>query len=192
MYPTLNEQLVSKVLESYGDNVEAAIEKLEELKLNGGGGGEGSRMDESVQEGSSSSVHHEERIYEKWMAPFLQELTQAKDLEDVKLRLSRLLAAYEEAVIENFKQNSDEIKSVKKEFEVLKKNNTILAQAVALQHEKLKSKSMKNEEIEKLKETVVQYEERVRNLELANYTLTMHLQQAVGHNYRDQGPPDVC
>eukprot|EP00210_Caulerpa_lentillifera_P005713 g5463.t1 len=72
MYPTLNEQLVSKVLESYGDNVEAAIEKLEELKLNGGGGGEGSRMDESVQEGSSPSVHHEERIYEKWMAPFLQ------------------------------------------------------------------------------------------------------------------------
>jgi len=170
--------------------VEAAIEKLEQLKLSGNG--EGSRLEDPVQEGSSSMPPPEQKIHEQWMGPFLQELTQAKDPEDVKLRLGRLLAAYEDAVIENFKQNSEEIKSVKKEFELLKKNNTILAQAVALQHEKLRQNSAKDEDLEKLKQTVVQYEDRVRNLELANYTLTMHLQQAVGHKYQEQGPPDIC
>eukprot|EP00210_Caulerpa_lentillifera_P008347 g7961.t1 len=185
MFHTLDEETVANVLESCGEDVEAAIEKLEKLQLSNGGGGGEVDAAPPMGEPSSSSVHTQ------WMEPFLHELSQATDQEDVKLRLVRLLVGYEEAVVENFKQNSEEMKSAKNEFEMLKKNNAILAQAVASQHEKLKQNLTRDEDLEKLRQTVMQYEDRIRSLEVANYSLTMHLQKALGHNCQEHRPPDI-
>ncbi|MCE2056129.1 hypothetical protein HAX54_044097 [Datura stramonium] len=49
--------------------------------------------------------------------------------------------------------------------------------SVAIQHERQKERS-RNQEVQQLKQLIVQYQEQLRTLEVNNYSLKMHLQQA--------------
>jgi len=170
---------VAGVLESCGENVEAAIEKLKQLQV--------------TVEGSKTNMDqkHTSSIHDHWIEPFFNNLSQASNQADAKSRVRSLLAAFEEAAIENFKQNSDEMKTIKDEFLALRTNNSILAQAVVSQHGKLKQKTVRNEELDQLKQSMTQYEERVKDLELANYSLTLHLRKALDQNSEDHRPRDI-
>lgn len=167
------------VLESCGENVEDAIEKLKQLQV--------------TVEGSKSTMDqkHTSSVHDHWIEPFFNTLSQASNQEDAKSRLRSILAAFEEAAIENFKQNSEEMKTIKDEFLALRTNNSILAQAVVSQQGKLKQNKARNEELDQLKQRVKQYEERVKDLELANYSLNLHLRKAVDQNYEDHRPRDI-
>ncbi|KAF3637239.1 putative mitogen-activated protein kinase kinase kinase 12-like [Capsicum annuum] len=67
---------------------------------------------------------------------------------------------------------------LKEQIEMIFRDNTILKRAVAIQHERQKEFNDKNQEVHQLKQLLVQYQEQLRTLEVNNYSLKMHLQQA--------------
>ncbi|XP_047950836.1 uncharacterized protein LOC125196385 isoform X2 [Salvia hispanica] len=57
-----------------------------------------------------------------------------------------------------------------------------LQKAVSVQHERQEEFEEMGQEMLRLKQLVVQYQEQVRTLEANNYVLTMHLRQAEQNN----------
>lgn len=80
--------------------------------------------------------------------------------------------------------------------EELARENAILKRAVQIQAGRIQEAAGKEQELAGLRAMVGQYQERLRALELSNYSLALHLQKATGggggdlaasHNHR----PDV-
>ncbi|OMO75690.1 hypothetical protein COLO4_25940 [Corchorus olitorius] len=71
---------------------------------------------------------------------------------------------------------------LKEQMQALVQQNTVLKRAVVIQHERQKESEDKNNELQHLKQSVSQYQEQLRTLELKNYALTMHLKQAQQSN----------
>ncbi|KAI4379488.1 hypothetical protein MLD38_005778 [Melastoma candidum] len=71
---------------------------------------------------------------------------------------------------------------LKQQLEALIHENTILKRAVTIQHERQKDYDEKAQELGHLKQLISQYQEQLRALEVNNYTLTMHLRQALQSN----------
>ncbi|XP_047325166.1 uncharacterized protein LOC124928955 [Impatiens glandulifera] len=64
-------------------------------------------------------------------------------------------------------------------IEALTRDNTILKRAVSIQHQNhTESEDDKKREVENLKQIISQYQEQMRTLEMNNYALKIHLQQA--------------
>lgn len=75
--------------------------------------------------------------------------------------------------------------------EVLREND-ILKRAVRVQNAKLHEKSSVEAEVGQLRSLLGQYQEQIRTLEVNNYSLALHLQQATGGNALSSSrPPDV-
>ena len=79
-------------------------------------------------------------------------------------------------------------------MEHMMKENTLLKRAVAIQHARMTAATEKDQQISQLQSMLGQYQERVRALELSNYSLSLHLKHATGgrNSLMDGGPPDVC
>eukprot|EP00955_Chlamydomonas_euryale_P051339 354857-Chlamydomonas_euryale.AAC.23 len=75
----------------------------------------------------------------------------------------------------------------------VQRENHILKRAVQIQNAKLNEKSAAEAELGQMSAVMAQYREQIRTLELSNYSLTMHLQQATaGGTLEGSGrPPDV-
>lgn len=76
--------------------------------------------------------------------------------------------------------------------EQMTKENGVLKRAVAIQHARMNAAGEKDLQIVQQQGLLEQYQERVRTLELSNYSLSIHLKQATGMCSMDRGPPDVC
>jgi hypothetical protein len=59
--------------------------------------------------------------------------------------------------------------SYKEQFDAVIKENTILKRAVAIQHVRQKEHDERNQELEQLKQLVVQYREQIRSLEVQHF-----------------------
>ncbi|TVU10820.1 hypothetical protein EJB05_44372, partial [Eragrostis curvula] len=119
----------------------------------------------------------------QWVDILVNEMMTASSTDDAKARASRVLEVFESSmtsrigadVLQSFqKENS----VYKEQFEAVIKENTILKKAVAIQHERQKEHEERSQELQQLKQLVVQYQEQVRSLEVNNYALSMHLRQA--------------
>ncbi|KAL6854545.1 hypothetical protein ACP4OV_019107 [Aristida adscensionis] len=132
----------------------------------------------------------------QWVEVLVNEMASASNLDDAKARASRVLEVFERSMTSctgadaqlNFqKENS----VYKEQLEAVLKENTILKKAVAIQHERQKEHDERGQELQRLKQMVIHYQEQVRNLEVNNYALSMHLRQAQqgssipGHFHRD-------
>jgi hypothetical protein len=72
------------------------------------------------------------------------------------------------------------------------RENAILKRAVQIQNAKLQEASAKDQELAGLKQLLGQYQERLRHLELSNYSLALHLQKATDDRSQTANrPPDV-
>jgi hypothetical protein len=72
------------------------------------------------------------------------------------------------------------------------RENVILKRAVQIQNTKLQEASAKDQEVAGLKQLLGQYQERLRHLELSNYSLALHLQKATDDRSQPTNrPPDV-
>lgn len=72
------------------------------------------------------------------------------------------------------------------------RENAILKRAVQIQNAKLQEASVKDQELAALKQLLGQYQERLKHLELSNYSLALHLQKATdGNSATVNRPPDV-
>lgn len=132
----------------------------------------------------------------QWVEILMNEMASASNSDDAKARASRVLEAYGKSTsscirTEAMQKYQKEILLYKEQFEAVIKENTILKKAVAIQHERQKEHEERNQELQQLKQLVMQYREQIRNLEINNYALSMHLRQSQqgnsipGHFHRD-------
>jgi hypothetical protein len=77
----------------------------------------------------------------------------------------------------------------------LLKENAIFKRAVQIQASRMQAKNGLEEEVASLRNALSQYQEQCRRLELHNYSLAMHLQQATSSSttggHFSHHPPDV-
>ncbi|RCV10898.1 hypothetical protein SETIT_2G145100v2 [Setaria italica] len=132
----------------------------------------------------------------QWSEVLVKEMMSASNTDDAKARASGVLEVFERAMtsrigaeaLQNFQKEN---LVYKEQFEAVIRENAILKKAVAIQHERQKEQDERSQELQQLKQLVVQYQEQVRSLEVNNYALSMHLRQAQqgssipGHFQRD-------
>ncbi|KAG4947854.1 hypothetical protein JHK84_041299 [Glycine max] len=81
---------------------------------------------------------------------------------------------------------------LKEQIEALTKEKNCFKSAFRIQLERLSDYENKNQELQQLKQLVSQYQEQIRTLEVNNYALRMHLNQAQQYNpFPGRFPPDA-
>ncbi|KAG6530257.1 uncharacterized protein LOC122043144 [Zingiber officinale] len=214
-FPDLDIELVQRVFETSGSNLDAAIKNLIELLSSSQG-----RSLDSAFVNNSVPISPDVRLpSEDSMAGsssgrpdatsnlpvnrsgcvelLLKELTSAADLNDAKTHASRILELFEKFVAartshEAFESLSKENEKWKQQVEVLLHENNILKRAVSIQHEWQRTFDAQNEEVQQLRQMLSQCKEQIRTLEMNNYTLGVHLKVAQqSSSFPGRHHPDV-
>ncbi|CAH8378883.1 unnamed protein product [Eruca vesicaria subsp. sativa] len=178
-FPNLELTVIVKALEEHGNDLNAAMKTLYALAS-----AEEKRAQESETDGGgtfAASDNHSASAND-WVALLVREVTQSSGTDDAKARAQRVLGALEKVLSaraheEAGKKFQEESVAVQQQMEALIKDNTVLKRAVAIQHERQKALEDANQQLEFLKQLIPQYQEKVRNLEVNNYALKMHLEQ---------------
>lgn len=215
MFSNLNPELVESVLRNHNNKIEDAIESLHALSLGDVTANNMSQRLDSTMNGNSMAlpggrmpeqkvegIHDPESTFDsantiegsKWVDMFVHEMMNATDLDDARGRASRILEAFERTTISQSRV-SDELEhaSLKEHMQALLRDNQILKRAVAIQHERNSEQEEKTREVQQLKNVLCQYQEQLRNLELTNYSLKVHLQRAQeSSSIPGKFHPDVC
>ncbi|KAK4410620.1 hypothetical protein Sango_0135000 [Sesamum angolense] len=211
LFPDMEVQLLEKALKEAGDDLDSAINSLNELHLGYAKGYPGSAAEENpnIEKGATltggNAVPLEEPQFQnnlpvdgaEWVDLLVREMMTATSIDDARSRAGRVLESLEKSistrasaeVAEGFhKENM----MLKEQIEVLLRDNAILKRAVAIQHERQKEYDERNQEVLQLKQLVAQYQEQLRTLEVNNYALTLHLRQAQqGNSIPGRFNPDV-
>ncbi|CAM8923050.1 unnamed protein product [Rhodiola kirilowii] len=205
-FPSMDKQLIKKVLDECGDDLDSAIRSLNELclgfsdvsnagKLNGAPGPNSqhetqaavSVNGETVSSEGQSAQHNLPMDGAQWVELFVSEIMSASNMDDARERASRALEALEKSIVaragaeaaQSFQQENG---MLKEQTQALVQENSILKRAVAIQHERQKDYEDKSQELQHLKQMISQYQEQLRTLEVNNYALAMHLKQSQQSN----------
>lgn len=117
---------------------------------------------------------------------FVYEMMSATDVNDARGRAARILEDFELSVTPPSRAAKElEHASLKEHFQSLLNDNQILKRAVAIQHERTLEQEERMKGVEQLKHVLSQYQEKVRSLELTNYSLKLDLQRAQGGFHAD-------
>ncbi|PHT52328.1 hypothetical protein CQW23_06790 [Capsicum baccatum] len=218
VFSDMDKQLVEKALEECGDDLDSAIKRLNELRLGSGdnlrpvAGTSGATHDStsqfltqgvatndgetsSVEDLSAAKVVHLEG--KEWVELFVGEMMNASNIDDAKARASRTLEMLEKSICARATEEAagfqQENMMLKQQLEALIRENAILKRAVSIQHERQKEYEDRGNELNQLKQSLAQYQEQLRTLEVNNYALSMHLKQAQQSNNSIPGRfnPDV-
>ncbi|KAL4179784.1 hypothetical protein AMTRI_Chr13g121810 [Amborella trichopoda] len=203
LFPSMDEQLLERALLECGHDLDSAIKSLNNLCL---GFAEGQLVSptteldasigantvlpsEGLVNGDNASSTNEDipsdipKDGAEWVELFVWEMTNASNVEDARVRASRILKALEKcigsragAMVADSIHKENVI--LKEQAEVLLRENNILKRAVTIQHERIKEYGERCRELQHLKQLMSQYDKQVRNLEVNNYALKIHLQQA--------------
>lgn len=210
-FPDMNTQLLERALEECGNDLDSAIRSLHQLRLESVKENIVSteKSDGSMEKGATigngdvppsnnlSSPNNLPVDGAEWVDLIVKEMMSSSNVEDAKLRASRVLEALEKSIssragaeaAQNFQKEN---MTLKEQMELLFRENNILKRAVTIQHERQKEYDDKNQELQSLKQLVSQYQEQLRTLEVNNYALTMHLKQAQqGNSIPGRFHPDV-
>ena len=209
LFPGMSDETIAHVLEACGEDVDAAIRRLNELQLEHGGvehGGEQQQQQRQQQQQQqnedakrdTADEGHEEtggRVKAAWVDALVSEMSQARDVDDAKRRAVGVL----EGVLEDYDRDrgcrasasgrgGDGDRDVDgagdaAQQATLLKENALLKRAVAIQNGKIHELG-----------------EKCKGLELERYSLPVHLKQATtpsrwrpdgGEHGGENGPPDV-
>ena len=185
LFPGMSDETIAHVLEACGDDVDAAIRRLNELQLEtmiqtkDGLEEKGERGKED--ECSISTTRRS--VKAGWVDAIVSEMSAARDVEDARRRAAGVL----ERVLE------DHEKDLEKEpekgnrgcglqhsqvIETLQKENALLKRAVGIQNGKIHELGEKCKGADELLAKFEEMKERCQALELHNYSLQVHLKQA--------------
>jgi len=134
---------------------------------------------------------------EQWVDLLVKEMTSATSVDDAKSRAGRVLEMLQKVISDQVTEEAargfeTENHALKERFEALCQENGVLKRAVVIQHEMLKEGEGKEKELKQFKEMVEHYQEKVRMLEVNNYALSVHLNQALqGNSLGGRCNPDV-
>lgn len=188
LFPSMRDETIAQVLEACGEDVDAAIRRLNELKLEGaehedakvdrGIESDGKRVEGRVKGGdkastSMSSVSKADKIEIKsaWVEALVSEMSQARDVDDAKGRAAR--------VLEGVLQDNDVWPSSRPAADVnLQRENALLKRAVGIQNNKIHELGEKCKGVEELVSKLEEANHRCQALEMHNYSLQVHLREA--------------
>ncbi|XP_022872823.1 uncharacterized protein LOC111391791 isoform X2 [Olea europaea var. sylvestris] len=200
LFPDMDSQLLEKVLEESGNNLDAAIKSLQGLRL---GYAESMVSNTSfsaeVNAGATPTLGDAVLLEDsqvqnnlpvdgaEWVELVVKEMMSATSLDDARFRATRVLESLEKSISaragaeasQNFQKEN---MMLKEQIEALLRDNVILKRAVSIQRERQKEYDESNQEVQQLKRLVAQYQEQLRTLEVNNYALTMHLRLAQQSN----------
>ncbi|GAB2269501.1 hypothetical protein Dimus_004418 [Dionaea muscipula] len=185
-FPLMDKQLLEKALEECGDDIDAAIKRLHELHLVSSeensvpvGDLEKNEVNDATGDDTTKDTANQNTLPAdgaQWVELFVREMMSATSLDDARARAAKLLEVVEKSI--SSRACTEAAETFQKENVMLKEQNTILKHAVVIQHERQKEYEDMARELQHLKQLVPQYQEQLRNLEVSNYTLRMHLEQA--------------
>ncbi|CAM0147984.1 unnamed protein product [Urochloa decumbens] len=199
--PAMRPKFIEKALEEGGNNFDLATKYLLNLHAqsaecdaaHGYQSPDGMTTEDQVP--TEDSVPWPENLPSsstQWSEVLMNEMSCASNTDDAKARASKVLEFFQSRICAEALQNFQKENSIYKEqFEAVIRENAILKKAFAIQHERQKEQDERSQELQQLKQLVVQYQEKVRSLEVNNYALSMHLRQAQqgssipGHFNRD-------
>lgn len=183
LFPEMSDDSILAVLQEYGDNMDAAIKHLTELRLS---------TDKTVIEDGDDTVlnvksHETKEMTEEdstkaaksaddWVDALVQEMSAAKNVPDAKARAAKILQSFERAAVEHSLKTSQP-----RELEETLKENALLKRAVAIQNAKIQELSADgaaNGEVARLRAAVEELQQRLHAAEVQNYSLQLHLKQA--------------
>uniref|UniRef100_A0ACD5V633 Uncharacterized protein n=2 Tax=Avena sativa TaxID=4498 RepID=A0ACD5V633_AVESA len=222
LFPHMDPQLLERALEASGDDLDSAIRSLNDLRLESAEAILSSAVCESENglstalklsaEGVVSNGHLDvisgnppatdncqtNHHSSEWVELFVREMTSASDINDARARASRALEVFEKSIME--RTGAEAVQNLHKENAMLKeqlaivlRENAVLKRGVAIQHERQKEYDDKTHEVHNLKQLVLQYQEQIKTLEINNYALRVHLQQAQQNSSMPgRFHPDVC
>jgi len=195
LFPYMDNQLLEKALDECDNDLDAAIKRLHDLSLGYGAVNSDSQkepnatMEKAVTDGEAAlpANHPPQQNLEmggaEWVELFVREMMIASSVDDARSRATKVLESLEQSI--NVRASAEaaqtyhkENVTLKEQIELLLRENSILKRAVAIQHERQKEYDDKNQEVQHLKQLLTQCQEEMRTLQVNNYALTMHLQQA--------------
>ncbi|KAG6431561.1 hypothetical protein SASPL_109640 [Salvia splendens] len=191
MYHEDKLRFLGKAFKESGDEMDSAIKRLNELKLS-----VAEIVSDIVQE-TNIQFSAQECCYKRgiiswkqfavngaeWVELLVGQVINASHIQQARERVAQALESLQQSICENViigvqSLQKESLLQKQQQLEKLLDEKTILKQAVSVQHERQKE----FEEMLRLKQLVVQYQEQVRTLEANNYVLTMHLRQAQQSN----------
>ena len=116
----------------------------------------------------------------EWIEALVREMTSAADVNDAHQRAERVLTAFEATVKQNVVGGAGEGAGTAGDTQNLVKENVILKRAVAIQNQRLEEHEVTKNQIVELQRMVLSYQERLQNAERQNYSLGVHLKEAMG------------
>ena len=144
---------------------------------------------EATAAGSCSPA---ERSAEQWVQAVVSEMASARDMEDAQARAARVLQSFESQVqAAERRAVSKEVAALHAQVAELARGNTILKKAVQIQNTRMQDVTDKDAQLVALQQALAQQQEKIRILELSNYSLNMHLRQAESNPMPQHRHPDV-
>ncbi|KAJ9179020.1 hypothetical protein P3X46_010850 [Hevea brasiliensis] len=194
LFPHVDSQLLERALFESSNDLDSAINSLNEHHLESAEHNSGSAEEASLnaEQGTlpndgdaaaseNTSVPSNVPVDgAEWVDLFVREMMSAANVDDARARASRVLEILERSISKHAAEDAaqslqKENLMLKEHIEVLMRENTILKRAVAIQHERQKEFEDKHRELQQL---VSQYQQQLKTLEVNNYALMMHLRQA--------------
>ncbi|XP_062223869.1 uncharacterized protein LOC133922521 [Phragmites australis] len=214
-FPHMDPQLLERALEASGDDLDSAIKSLNELRLESAEACESENGYPSAlklsAEGAVSNGHLDvvtenppatdncqtSHHSSEWVELFVKEMMSSSDIDDARARTSRALEVFEKFIMERIGAEAvqnlhRENVMLKEQLAIILRENAVLKRGVAIQHERQQEFDVKTQEVDSLKQLVLQYQEQLKTLELNNYALRVHLKQAQQNSSMPgHFPPDV-
>ncbi|KAI4380460.1 hypothetical protein MLD38_006650 [Melastoma candidum] len=197
IFPGMDKELLEKTLDECGDDLESAIKSLYELHLGSADNQLNSapdRPDMALGTNDQSALQTSPHLNAEWVELFVREMASATNMNDARARAIMALELLEKSILAGAAGEVSQQENVvlKHRLEALIQENSILKRAVAIQHERQKDYNDKSQELDHLRQLISQYQEQLRTLEVNNYTLTMHLKQALqGNSMPGRFNPDI-
>ncbi|XLU46890.1 uncharacterized protein LOC107628600 [Arachis ipaensis] len=215
-FPHMDELVLERVLQECGNgnDLDAAIKRLNELCLGTTDGNTGTVEEPQVEvnadtdkleedDGRSASdnlppVDNLPKDGAEWVDFFVRGMMVATSVDDARARAATMLEALEKSISARVSAEATNVQEenlvLKEQIQVLTKERNSFKNAFRIQHERFSDYEEKNQELQQLKQLVSQYQEQIRTFEVNNYALAMHLNQAQQSNpnsFPRHFPPDV-
>ncbi|KAE9584548.1 hypothetical protein Lal_00021712 [Lupinus albus] len=198
LFPHMDHLLYERAIQESGNDLEAAIKRLNELCLETVDGNSGTAA-KLEGDGNASASEDQPALNTfpvngaEWVEFFVTEMSVATNVDDARGRAARMLEILEKSISARAGADAAEILQkenllLKQQVEVLIKEKNSFKNAFRIQHERLSDYEDKNQELQRLKQLVSEHEEHIRNLEMKNYTLRLHLERAYQNNNPFPGP----
>uniref|UniRef100_A0A3Q7JAD1 CUE domain-containing protein n=1 Tax=Solanum lycopersicum TaxID=4081 RepID=A0A3Q7JAD1_SOLLC len=184
LFPEIHTQLLEKALGESGNDLDAAIRSLHELRI---GFSDGKLDTEEIENGmkptTEPAAQSEDPSAEnnfpangvEWVDCFVREMMTATSIDDARDRATRLLESLEKCI--SSRAGAEAAQNFHK-----RKDDAILKRAVVIQHERQKEYDERSQEVQQLKQLIAQGKEQLRTLEMNNYALKTQLRQAQQSN----------